>query len=86
MAIRRGNNEGSIYHRIDGRWCAQVSLDGRRLTKYGKSPVGHSQISYSYGIFVFHPVCLLLTYLDNNNNSVYIVNIKTTNYNNFSPN
>jgi hypothetical protein len=34
---RRGNNEGCIYHRKDGRWCAQVSLSGRRLTKYGKS-------------------------------------------------
>jgi integrase len=37
MARRRGNNEGSIYHRKDGLWCAQVSLEGRRLTKYGKS-------------------------------------------------
>jgi integrase len=37
MARRRGNNEGSIYQRKDGRWCAQVSLSGRRLTKYGKS-------------------------------------------------
>ena len=37
MARRRGNNEGCIYHRKDGRWCAQVSLSGRRLTKYGKS-------------------------------------------------
>ncbi|MBA4379552.1 MAG: hypothetical protein C0393_02500 [Anaerolinea sp.] len=37
MARRRGNNEGCIYHRKDGRWCAQVSISGRRLTKYGKS-------------------------------------------------
>jgi integrase len=37
MARRRGNNEGCIYYRKDGRWCAQVSLNGRRLTKYGKS-------------------------------------------------
>jgi hypothetical protein len=37
MARRRGNNEGCIYHRKDGRWCAQVSLDDKRLTKYGKS-------------------------------------------------
>ena len=37
MARRRGNNEGCIYHRKDGRWCAQVSLSGRRLTKYSKS-------------------------------------------------
>ena len=37
MARRRGNNEGCIYHRKDGRWCAQVSLSGRRLTMYGKT-------------------------------------------------
>jgi integrase len=37
MAKRRGNKEGTIYKRKDGRWCAQVSLDGRRLTKYGKT-------------------------------------------------
>jgi integrase len=34
---RRGNNEGSIYQRQDGRWCARISLDGRRLTKYFKT-------------------------------------------------
>ena len=35
MAKRRGNREGSIYfHHVSGKWCAQVSLDGRRLTKY----------------------------------------------------
>jgi len=37
MAKRRGNKEGTIYQRKDGRWCAQVSLDGRRLTKYAKT-------------------------------------------------
>lgn len=37
MAKRRGNHEGGLYRRKDGLWCAQVSLDGRRLTKYGKS-------------------------------------------------
>ncbi len=37
MAKRRGNNEGTIYQRKDGLWCAQISLNGRRLTKYGKS-------------------------------------------------
>jgi len=37
MARRRGNNEGSIYQRKDGLWSGQVSLGGRRLTKYGKS-------------------------------------------------
>ncbi len=37
MAKRRGNKEGSIYQRKDGRWCAQVSLGGRRLTHYAKT-------------------------------------------------
>ena len=37
MARRRGNNEGSIYQRKDGLWCAQVSLEGRRLTKYART-------------------------------------------------
>ena len=37
MARRRSNNEGSIYRRKDGLWCAQVTLEGRRLTKYGKT-------------------------------------------------
>ena len=34
MAKRRGNKEGSIFKRKDGRWCAQISIQGRRLTKY----------------------------------------------------
>jgi len=35
VAKRRGNKEGSIYfHKTSGKWCAQVSLQGRRLTKY----------------------------------------------------
>ena len=38
MAKRRGNHEGTLYQRKDGFWCAQVSLNGRRVTKYGKSP------------------------------------------------
>ena len=37
MAKRRANNEGTIYKRKDGRWCGQVSVNGRRLTKYGKT-------------------------------------------------
>jgi integrase len=37
MARKRGNNEGTIYKRKDGRWCAQVSLSGRRITKYAKT-------------------------------------------------
>lgn len=40
---RRGNNEGSIYQRADGRWCGQVTIgykeDGipKRKTLYGKT-------------------------------------------------
>lgn len=37
MARRRSNHEGCIYRRKDGLWCAQVSLAGKRLTKYGKT-------------------------------------------------
>jgi integrase len=37
MARKRGRNEGSIYKRADGRWCAVVDLgwaDGKRKRKY----------------------------------------------------
>ena len=38
MAHKWANNEGTLYYREDrGKWCTQVSLDGRRLTKYAKS-------------------------------------------------
>ena len=38
MANRRGNREGSLYfHKTRSRWCAQVSLNGHRVTKYGKT-------------------------------------------------
>ena len=30
MASKRGNNEGSIYKRADGRWVAQVTVDRAR--------------------------------------------------------
>lgn len=37
MAKRRGNGEGTIYKRADGRWCATVSVDGgRRKSFYGR--------------------------------------------------
>ena len=32
MANKRGNNEGTIYQRSDGKYRAQISLDGRRLS------------------------------------------------------
>ena len=38
MTRRRGNNEGSIYKRKDGRWEARISLDhGGRKGLYGKT-------------------------------------------------
>ena len=38
MAGKRGNNEGSISHRSDGRWMARMTLeDGTRKTFYGKT-------------------------------------------------
>jgi len=40
MANRRGNHEGSLYfHKTRNRWCAQVTLNGHRITKYGKTRV-----------------------------------------------
>ena len=37
-AGRRGNNEGSIYQRKDGRWCAQITVgyreNGKAIFKY----------------------------------------------------
>ena len=33
MAKRRGNHEGSIYQRKNGRWAAQVRIQGKRFTK-----------------------------------------------------
>ena len=45
MSKKRGNNEGSIYKRQDGRWAATVSLgyEGgkrKRKTVYGKTRKG----------------------------------------------
>ena len=38
MGGKRGNNEGSISHRADGRWMARMTLDdGARKTFYGKT-------------------------------------------------
>lgn len=33
MVKRRGNNEGTIYQRQNGRWVAQVRIEGQRLGK-----------------------------------------------------
>lgn len=37
MARRRGNSEGSIYQRSDGRWCAAVSIGGKRRVLYART-------------------------------------------------
>ena len=38
MAGRRGNNEGGISKRSDGRWMARITLDGgKRKAIYGKT-------------------------------------------------
>jgi hypothetical protein len=36
MARNCARNEGTIYQH-NGRWCVQVSLNGRRLTHYDKT-------------------------------------------------
>jgi integrase len=41
MAKQRGNNEGSIYQRKDGRWTAAVSG--------GRDKSGRSKREYLYG-------------------------------------
>ena len=33
MARKRANNEGSVYKLPSGRWCAQVTLEGQRISK-----------------------------------------------------
>src|SRR3990172_5592315 len=33
MAKRRGNHEGAIYQKKNGRWQAQISIEGNRLSK-----------------------------------------------------
>jgi integrase len=37
MAKRRSNREGSIYRRKDGRWVAQVTVNGHLVYKYFRS-------------------------------------------------
>lgn len=37
MARRRSNGEGTVYKRKDGYYCAQETLDGRRISGYGKT-------------------------------------------------
>jgi integrase len=45
MAGRRGNNEGSIVKRADGRWMARVSVEGgRRKTYYARTRAEVAQL------------------------------------------
>jgi integrase len=37
MSQRRGNGAGSVYQRADGKWVASVSIDGRRVVRYGRT-------------------------------------------------
>ncbi len=37
MAKRRGNKEGTIYKRLNGKWRAQITLNGSRLSFTGDS-------------------------------------------------
>ncbi|MCB9175986.1 MAG: site-specific integrase [Caldilineae bacterium] len=37
MSSRRGNKEGSIRHRADGRWEARVTIGGRQRSIYAKT-------------------------------------------------
>jgi integrase len=37
MAKKRGQGEGSIYKRKDGRWVAQITIQGRHVNEYFKS-------------------------------------------------
>ena len=37
MAKKRGQGEGSIYKRKDGLWTAQVTVDGKHISKYFKT-------------------------------------------------
>ncbi len=37
MKKRRGNNEGSLYQRTNGKWRAQITLEGHRLSFTGET-------------------------------------------------
>lgn len=58
-AGRRGNNEGSIFQRKDGRWCAQVTVgyqeNGKALMKYAygssRQEVAKKLTQYTHEVF-----------------------------------
>ena len=37
MARKRSNGEGTVYVRKDGTYCAQETIDKKRITAYGKN-------------------------------------------------
>src|SRR5271157_5950145 len=37
MATKRGNNEGSIFKQANGKWRAQVSINGKRMSHTANS-------------------------------------------------
>ncbi len=37
MAKRQNSGEGKVYKRSDGRWCAQVTIAGKRVTIHGRT-------------------------------------------------
>ncbi len=37
MARKRGQNEGSIFKRKDGRWCCKVTVEGSPVYRYFKT-------------------------------------------------
>lgn len=37
MARKRSNGEGTVYRRADGTYCAQETIDKKRITAYGKN-------------------------------------------------
>jgi len=58
MTKKRGNNEGSITRRPDGRWMAQVTIGRDPETgKPGESPktvqtmLGHSRVAITLDIY-----------------------------------
>lgn len=56
---RRGNNEGSVFQRKDGRWCAQATVgyreDGRSIMKYAygnsRQAVAKKLTEYTHEVF-----------------------------------
>lgn len=37
MAKRRSKGEGTVFKRPNGKWCAQITVNGKRITTYGST-------------------------------------------------